>query len=122
MSRVKVLVYGTLRHGERAEYLLGTNRKMLGAVRVPGFDIYHLGSFPGIRPNPTGTITCDLFEIDESEVRGLDRYEGEGSLYIRDEVELESGDRAFIYIYNHTPQEKEKIESGEWKSVNYGRD
>lgn len=104
MTKQTLLVYGTLRPGTTA------------TVTVPGYAMYDLGWFPGVRPDPSSSIVCERVEVrDDEHLAKLDRYEGyresapETSLYIRTKV----GDD-YIYIYNSEPEEKQRVKSGDW--------
>lgn len=117
-----ILVYGTLKSGQHNNALLG-DAKLTGTVRVPGYDLYHLGWYPGIRPNPDNQlgVECEMYELaDPEQIHQTDYYEGyypdeeEISLFVRKEVEV-NGKQAFIYQYNRDPHGTAfKIEEGVW--------
>lgn len=107
----KVYVYGTLRPGGTPEHL------------VPGV-LYDISWFPGIQlvdgHTDSRRVVCEVLEVDDNRLAGLDRYEGyyendhERSLYLR--VPFEDG---WIYVYNQSFDGKTVIESGDWvKHVN----
>lgn len=124
-------VYGTLRQGHPAHRtLMIRHAKLIGEVRLPGFDMFKLGWFPGVVKNPQNKhgIVGELYEVPghlaEDLVTHLDYYEGyfpenKGrSLFVREEVEVE-GKPTIIYTYNGGPDKfgrlVEKIETGDWK-------
>ena len=110
---MKLYTYGTLRPGVN------------DTVEIPG-QLYDLGWFPGAKLGGEGVIICEAKEVDE---KATDRYEGynpdnpEGSLYIRRPM-LDG----FIYEYNHSIDQCERIQSGDWlehtnkkRGINSGR-
>lgn len=124
----RLLVYGSLRKGQ------GANRFLDGAqfveeVRLPGYDMFALGWYPGIVPNPDNKegIVGEVYEIPEELAEGmvenLDAYEGYNpmnearSLFVRKEVKV-NGQPTFLYEYNTEPMvmEKfvEKVPDGDW--------
>jgi gamma-glutamylcyclotransferase (GGCT)/AIG2-like uncharacterized protein YtfP len=121
----KLLVYGTLRQNCGASgFLNGTDYQ--GDVRLPGYDMYNLGGFPGIVPNPDNKegVVCEVFDGVTPEImENLDYYEGyrpdyppERSHYLRKKVEVR-GEPMFVYVFNrptdlgwHVP-----IKTGDWK-------
>ena len=96
-----VFVYGTLMKGERAQaYLNG--QEFLGEGLLRDYGIYHLGSYPGIKPLEGGSVPGELYLVDRMTLQRMDQYEGEGSLYHRVAVDVETGTeliRAFAYVY-----------------------
>ena len=101
----KVYVYGTLRRGNSP------------TVDVPG-EIRDLGWFPGAvvkAPDFGETFKAEIIEVDDTELKRLDRYEGyvvtdpAHSLYVR--VPYLDG---WIYVYNKDMSNKPKIEGGDW--------
>lgn len=101
-----VLVYGTLRCGGASEL-----------VKVPGFKMYDLGWFPGIRPGgPDDFILAERHEIvDDAHEMDLDSLEGwheespQTSLYLKEQY---NGD--VIYVYNGEVAEEQRIMDGDW--------
>ena len=66
--------------------------------------MYDLGSYPGIKKKTGGTVLGEVWFVDDATLAELDRYEGEGSLYLRKQVTIESAYgplKANAYIYNH---------------------
>lgn len=94
-------VYGTLMRGERAEVLL-TGARYVGDAALRDYAVYDLGPFPGILPCEGGKAVGELWYVDEATLRALDRYEGEGTLYRRERVTVETesgGTEAYAYVY-----------------------
>ena len=101
---MNIFVYGTLMNGQRANgYLDGAEFK--GSFCLNGYAMYDLGSFPGIVEKENESVVGEVYAITEDMLPMMDRYEGEGSLYIRREVIVERDDEkviAWAYIYNHS--------------------
>lgn len=112
----KVVVYGTLMEGESNHSVMQrASGELIGSTAINGFNMYHLGGFPGVLEGD-GTIQVEVYEVQD--MAPLDRLEGyykdmpERGLYDRMEVETEFG-KAWIYTYNGNPTSK--IESGNWR-------
>lgn len=114
---MNVIVYGTLRRGERAHAFMNT-ATFEGNVTVDGYEMRHLGGFPGIAPNPQAAIVGELYSgVTPELLARLDQYEGydgdhAGSLYLRVIVPQYE---AYIYVYNGNAQRYSVIETGDWK-------
>ena len=89
---MKIFVYGTLKRGHgNFEYFLKGKSKFLGE----GFtnDKFHMRQvgFPVVLPvgDPMKRVSGEVFEIDVGPVlAGLDRLEGNGSMYQREERKI----------------------------------
>lgn len=126
-----ILVYGTLRKGERADlssgfYSYGVD--YLDKDKING-RLYHLGAFPGVKLDEPRTefqkkepvITGEVFRIrDQSIVAILDAYEGyrsadpDSGLYNRHQVMTAEGRKVWVYTYNHPVIEEQRIPGGDW--------
>ncbi len=119
--------YGSLRKGEYNYMALMKNQegvKYLATVKIPGYKLYSLGSYPVILPTDEfRTVTIDLFKIDNDTVKNrLDRMEI-GAGYIRKEVEVE-GNNILIYVggeHYHDIGEDRLIPDGDWANRNNSR-
>ena len=103
-----LFVYGTLMHNGRAEYLL-SDAKFIGKAILKDYAMYDLGNFPGIVSRKGEWVEGELFLIRDSDFAGLDRYEGEGTLYRREIVTVQSSSgpqNAWAYIYLCEPRGK----------------
>ena len=103
--RNPVFVYGTLMGGQSAEGLLGTNAFFGGCAVLQDYALYDLGSFPGIVPCEGEQVIGEVYYVDDETMERLDRYEGEGSLYLRQSVIVRTETwwklPAKAYIYAH---------------------
>lgn len=115
-----VFVYGTLLKGEANYNYYLHDDWYIGKATVSGFDMYDIGSFPGIVPGE-GVIPGEIYSVDDDALQNLDYLEGEGSLYIRKSVPvtMSTGEKAFalIYVYNGSVDGLEKIPV--WKREDY---
>lgn len=130
-----IFVYGSLRKGEGANKLLN-DCKFIKEVRLPGYDLYALTWFPGIKENPKNEegVVGELYELPNKApvalLQTVDYYEGyfpsdrERSLFVRKEIEVE-GEKTFIYVLNKDPftafgASARVVRHGDWK--HYGGD
>lgn len=104
--KYKILVYGTLMSKMNNNHYLN-NSKYLGNCEIEGYEMYHLGYYPGIIDGK-GIIKGEVYEIDDDTLHLIDFLEGESSLYIRKEIETEYG-KTFIYVYNKSIAKHNKI-------------
>ena len=112
---IRLFVYGTLMKGQGAHHYL-ENAEYLGEYVLDRYAMYDLGSFPGIVPSGDGyEVIGEVYEISSDMLPFMDRYEGEGSLYIRREECVTKGEEslyAYVYVYNSDPDGK-RVE-GKW--------
>ena len=116
----KVFVYGTLMqgYGNHRNYL--SQSEFLGKGEITGYALYAVSSFPGIVPEHGEKVKGEVYVVDRDTLKGLDSLEGEGSLYLRKQVEvLVDGQivQAWTYIWNHETEGKDKIKYADlpWK-------
>tara|TARA_R110001632_G_scaffold188482_4_gene308935 strand:- start:12339 stop:12722 length:384 start_codon:yes stop_codon:yes gene_type:complete len=113
----KVAVYGSLREGFGNHRILEGSDK-LGTHWVPGYEMFSLGAFPGVRKGNTHVFT-EVYEVDADTMRRLDILEGyggesEANFYDRTEVNTPYGD-AFMYtLEGHRYKQSELVDSGNW--------
>lgn len=123
----RLLVYGTLRRGQRANRALGT-AQFVDTVHVTGYDMYNLGGFPGVVENPNNKegIVGEVFELPDGEpgndiLRHLDYFENyrperpEKSSYLRKEIDV-LGQSTFIYVFNRPTNLSwyQPVPGGDW--------
>lgn len=123
VKKVKVAVYGSLRHGFGNFENHLKNETYIGQYETaPIYSLYDLGSFPGLRPNGTTSVVMEVFEVDAAKLRSLDGLEGyrgpehEGTNhYNRIKIDTPYG-VAFTYIYNRdmSASEDRLVQSGDW--------
>ena len=105
LSHSNVFVYGTLLSGEHNHDYYLSDSPCIGRSTLTGYDMYDIGSFPGIVLGE-GEIFGEVYNVSEETLEELDYLEGEGSLYIRKlvEVTMETGEKilASIYVYNRS--------------------
>ena len=102
-----LFVYGTLRPPleEKQRVLCFNHPRVLPFLhscrpaRLPGAELYDLGSFPAAIPGE-GTLHGALLEIDRQAFDMLDPLEGHPELYVRTKVMVQAGENdveAWIY-------------------------
>ncbi len=119
-------VYGTLKVGGHFAKQFDNFRVSSVKAEVMGFNLYDLGSFPGIKPG-IGKVYGELHEYKDPEkvTHAMDQIEGyspkmNDGMYLRRRipVKTENGDikEANIYLFNRKLWDNaKKIESGIWK-------
>ena len=99
-----IFVYGTLMRGQHAAEML-KDAVYTGDAVLNGYSMYDLGNYPGIKPHEDGIVIGEAYLVDQETLKKLDRYEGEGSLYHRENVRINIWDvgsaTALAYIYAH---------------------
>ena len=115
---ILVFTYGTLKRGFRYYnmYLNGSIGKSeyLYDATTKGI-MYDLGAYPAVNIDEDGIIHGEVFKIEPKVLAALDYLEGYPQFYNRSQVELSTGDKAWIY---HIPRENipsnKVIEDGKW--------
>ena len=107
-----VAVYGTLLKGQDNHRLIA-NSKLLGNAIIHGFNMFNIGSFPGIKEGDNH-IEIEVYEVDNDTFKRLDILEGYPYLYDRKLIHTMYGD-AWIYVYNGNINSREEISSGSWR-------
>jgi gamma-glutamylcyclotransferase (GGCT)/AIG2-like uncharacterized protein YtfP len=110
---IVVFVYGTLMSGNSNHEKFLSEAKFAGDFIAEGFELYDLGSYPGMIHSENGKVKGQLYIVDSNILSKLDILEGEGNLYIRKLIKVvnnknESQD-AYTYIYNHDVSGKVKV-------------
>lgn len=100
---MKIFVYGTLKrgYGNYARLLKDRAGFINEGVTTRTFDMIDIG-FPMIFPVDDGDrVRGEVFEIDASTLKQLDRLEGEGSMYHRrlELIQLDDGHVELCMIY-----------------------
>lgn len=136
-----LLLYGTLRSGERAYTDLGLEAALerVGTRRIKG-TLYDLGEYPGLVAGP-GNVEAELFKVlDSSVLVRLDTFEEydhtnlKDSLYRRRTMRLPATSNwickamarnryidAWIYIYNGSTEGKPQIHEKSWQEYKLKR-
>lgn len=102
-SSHNIFVYGTLMKGQSNHNYFLYKSKFLGTGKISGYEMYDLGSFPGIIPG-NGTVEGEVYNVTDYELQAINRLEGEGSLYIKTRVNVKMDNGKTIsgsaYVYN----------------------
>ncbi len=76
-----IFVYGTLMKGNsNHEHYLGKSR-YLGDGLLKGYDLYNLGSYPGIISSRSGWVKGEVYSVTPETLKRINMLESEGSLY-----------------------------------------
>ena len=114
-DKTRIFVYGTLRRGEVAHKLLA-NASFIGEGRTTAhFQLLDLGDYPGMTEGGMTSVMGEVYEVDETLLGVLDRYEGYPELYDRKTIHLEEGGSATTYLLRvHGGEVHPIIASGDW--------
>lgn len=89
MNVLPIMVYGTLKNGFLRNNTLRSQRYLGITKTQPKYNLYSLGSYPGVTKNGETSITGELYEVDERCILELDNIEGTSSgLYERAWIDL----------------------------------
>lgn len=107
-----IFVYGTLiQDGESCNKYVGW--RFVENDIVAG-TMYNLGWFPGVKLGGENFVHGVVYEIPESDLDSLDRYEGVPGLYVRERITTLNGNRVWIYEYNQQVDPQAVIKEGKW--------
>jgi gamma-glutamylcyclotransferase (GGCT)/AIG2-like uncharacterized protein YtfP len=120
-----IALYGSLMRGLGAMESLGVSDRLryVGPCICAG-KLFDLGDYPGLRRGDA-RVVGELFALIEPQVIDvLDEFEGfdperpRESLYLRERVELilPARTQAWIYLYNHIPDARARVVSGDWRA------
>src|SRR5919112_6245358 len=84
-AMIHVFVYGSLKRGFRNHHFLETSRFIGPGTTRHDFDLLDLGYFPAAIKPGTFAIQGELFSVDRHTLRNLDRLEGNGVFYRREQ-------------------------------------
>jgi len=107
---MKVAVYGTLKHGHGNHACL-EGAHFVGTDYIRG-QLYDLGPYPAAKrsADPNTLISVEVYEINDTILKRLDRLEGVPVLYTRESVFTErKGDRVFAYFFARNIPDRMKI-------------
>ena len=114
-------VYGSLLAG------LGNHRVLHGAEFVgpdslpPEYGMVSLGGFPGVFKDGDSPIVLELYLVDADGLIRLDRLEGNGSFYTREEVRTDGNALPWVYLLPKAGyKDNETVASGDWKAFYKG--
>lgn len=120
MSEKKlVAVYGSLRKDLHNHGLL-EDAKYLGEFNTPPeYNLYDLGSFPGLKENGNTSVIMEVYEVTDAQAHRIDRLEGytpgqKATFYDKVPISTPYG-KASVYTYVPFISEDRLVESGDWK-------
>jgi gamma-glutamylcyclotransferase (GGCT)/AIG2-like uncharacterized protein YtfP len=100
----KIFVYGTLKRGHLRAPVLAQQTFIEEVKTLPQYKLFDLGDFPGLMQVENGNaIIGELYEVDETCLKRLDRIEGHPTLYKRDNINLANGEEAVAYFWQGNP-------------------
>lgn len=117
-----VFVYGSLKSGFGNHVLFQQSPTSSylgqGTTAQSAYDMFSFGAFPACVKNHTDAahkISGEVYSVDAHTFQKLDRLEGNGRFYLREQVEVEVDgniQQAWMYLLLGTPpSSKERVES-----------
>jgi len=118
---MKLLVYGTLKRGRGNNFHLETSKFLREDLTAnASYFMTHVG-FPQVSEKEDGHfIKGELWEVSEHDLPHVDRLEGHPDWYERKEVELMSGEKAWMYIMPEEIQSGYKVMEDEQNVQTWG--
>lgn len=120
-KRHLVFVYGTLRSGQPANWMMQDHGEFIASGFTSGRMI-DLGRFPAVTLGDGGTIRGEVWWVTDRGLAMLDRYEEVGRLYRRVAATIESDAplppsdtfEAWVYEIIDPPADAPAVASGDW--------
>jgi len=107
---MRLFVYGTLMDSEVVRRLTGKSPEYEKAFLI-GYKKYNIDFIPYIVKNKNSKVEGKVItNLDEEDLRKIDRYEGEGYLYTREKVEVvteNNNEEAYVYVGKNVKKGKE---------------
>ena len=115
MKNFLIFVYGTLKKGYRNHFYL-ENALYEGTAVLKDYEMFDLGTYPGIRTHQGSMVEGELYIVDEEMKKHIDELEEEGSLYRCVKVEvLKNNQKVEAYVYEYLlPFEGEVLTRTSW--------
>lgn len=117
-------VYGTLKRGYGNNRILqqsSTAQFVEEGVTAPEFNLYDLGSFPGVTEHGETAVHGEIWSVSDISTKNrLDMLEGYrwndplDGLYNKKTIEI-NDKQVNIYLFNRQPNENNKIPTGIWE-------
>ena len=112
-----LFVYGTLLKGEENAAHLSGAAFIANDATLPQFTLVNLGLYPGLVASGRTAVVGEVYEVSASTFDELDAFEEHPEVYVRTQITLISGLKAFTYLLR--PEHavgSNAIPSGDWRS------
>lgn len=93
-----IFVYGTLLHGNNNHESYLSSAKFMGEAVLPGYALYNLGSYPGIKTKKGDHVKGEVYTVDAETLKRINQLENEGTLYSLVEVSIEMDGKMIHYV------------------------
>lgn len=117
----RVFVYGSLLSGFGNHCLLADS-PCLGETCTADarYRMYDLGAFPAVTEGGADSIYGEVYEVCDVTLVRLDRLEGHPNFYCRQQVLLQDGSMAWLYMLREQ-SDCPLVERGDWRQHVSGR-
>jgi gamma-glutamylcyclotransferase (GGCT)/AIG2-like uncharacterized protein YtfP len=95
---LRLFVYGSLLPGERDHELLKSARSLGPAQTMAGFQLIELTGFPALVRGGQRIVRGELYLLDPTTLRAIDRRKEHPVLFRRESIELADGGSADAYL------------------------
>lgn len=110
---MRIFVYGSLRRKQGNSHWM-TNAQWMGDYCIEGYQLYHLGHYPGAVPGQ-GKVYGEIYRIDAATLNELDALRISDGEYKRILIQTPFGS-AWMYIYQRAVENLPLIADGNWLS------
>ena len=110
-----VFVYGTLRQGGQYHHLLKEASYIAHTQTLPNYSLVDVGTYPGLLKSGHTAVKGDIYAVDDKTFKLLDLLEDRPSLYEREQITFENGQKAWVYFLQpHLAKGLRIIPSGDY--------
>lgn len=98
---IKIAVYGTLKRGHYNNRFIGTSEFIGEGITKDKYQMTSNGHFPYLSKNGDYNIKVEVFEVNEDDLKNIDRLEGHPTFYKREVVDIIIGEdilKCWIYL------------------------
>jgi gamma-glutamylcyclotransferase (GGCT)/AIG2-like uncharacterized protein YtfP len=110
----KVFVYGSLKQGYGNHPILGTSELVAQYVTEPKYTMYSLGAFPAVVLDGETAISGEVYDVNDSVFKALDRLEGYPTFYNRTQIDTPYGKAWMYYLESDNLYGNQQVTGGEW--------
>lgn len=96
---VTVFVYGTLKRQRGNHHWMEDARgTYMGDGTLTGYTMHNLGFYPGLVPGGSGLVLGEVYSVPSDRMHILDQLEGAPRFYHQENVTLDGGTPAVVYV------------------------
>lgn len=113
----RIAVYGSLRKGRGNHRLIQHSTQLTQEVVSIPFRMISLGGFPGLIPTDQNqNIHIEVYEVDDSTYKDVERLEGYPRFYQKAKIETSQGEADIYILEDEHYQSYPSVETGDWNN------